>query len=89
VFAPEIAAVVYANHGVRPSIVDPDWNNFAPRFGFAYRPALAKNTVVRGGFGTYYATDNFNEEQFKAMHSLAQRADMGSGDFGAAQQLLR
>jgi hypothetical protein len=89
VFAPEIAAVVYANHGVRPLIVDPDWNNFAPRFGFAYRPALAKNTVVRGGFGTYYATDNFNEEQFKALHSLTQRADMGSGDFGAAQQLLR
>jgi hypothetical protein len=67
VFAPEIGAVVYANHGVRPSIVDPDWNNFAPRFGFAYRPALAKNTVMRGGFGTYYATDNFNEEQFKVI----------------------
>ena len=55
------------NHGVRPAIVDPDWNNFAPRAGFAYRPAFAKNTVVRGGFGIYYATDNWNELQFEVM----------------------
>ncbi len=67
VFAPDIGAIVYANHGVRPSIVDPDWNNFAPRFGFAYRPSFVKNTVLRGGAGTYYATDNFNEEQFKVI----------------------
>ncbi|HYM09419.1 MAG TPA: carboxypeptidase regulatory-like domain-containing protein [Bryobacterales bacterium] len=67
VFAPDLGTVVYANHGVRPSIVDPDWNNFAPRFGFAYRPSFAKNTVVRGGFGIFYATDNFNEEQFKVI----------------------
>jgi hypothetical protein len=67
VFAPDLGTVVYANHGVRPSIVDPDWNNFAPRFGFAYRPAFSKNTVIRGGFGVYYTTDNFNEEQFKVI----------------------
>jgi hypothetical protein len=60
VFAPDLGTVVYANQGVRPSIVDPDWNNFAPRFGFAYRPGFLENTVVRGGFGIYYATDNFN-----------------------------
>ncbi|HZT28343.1 MAG TPA: TonB-dependent receptor [Bryobacteraceae bacterium] len=67
VFAPDLGTVVYANHGVRPSIVDPDWNNFAPRFGFAYRPSFTKNTVLRGGFGIYYTTDNFNEEQFKVI----------------------
>ena len=54
-----------AGRGVRRDIVDPDWNNFAPRFGFTWRPGFAQNTVVRGGFGVYYATDNFNEEQFK------------------------
>ncbi|AFL89176.1 putative collagen-binding protein [Terriglobus roseus DSM 18391] len=55
----------YAGTSIRRSIVKPDYNNFAPRVGFAWRPAFLQNTVVRGGVGTYYATDNFNEEQFK------------------------
>ena len=47
----------------KPSIVNPDWPqtghidtgslNLAPRFGVAYR--LNDKTVVRGGFGTYFA----------------------------------
>jgi hypothetical protein len=56
---------VVAGQGVRPEIVDPDYNNFAPRIGFAYQPGFLKNTVIRGGAGIYYATDNYNEEQFK------------------------
>ncbi len=31
-----------------------DWNNFAPRFGFAYRPN--SRSVIRGGYGIYTAT---------------------------------
>jgi hypothetical protein len=31
-----------------------DTNNFAPRFGFAYRPFAAGRTVIRGGWGVYY-----------------------------------
>jgi hypothetical protein len=65
-FSTDIQQIVLAGQGVRPDIVDPDWNNFAPRFGFTYRPSFLNNIVVRGGFGIYYATDNFNEEQFKA-----------------------
>ena len=34
--------------------VTPDKNNWAPRFGFAYK--ATSSTVVRGGFGVYYNT---------------------------------
>ena len=65
VFAPELGQILLAGQGVRPDIVDPDWNNFAPRLGFTWRPPVLEDFVVRGGAGIYYATDNFNEEQFK------------------------
>lgn len=32
-----------------------DWNNFAPRFGFAWRP-FGERTVLRGGYGIFTAT---------------------------------
>jgi hypothetical protein len=67
VFAPDLGTVVYANKGVRSSIVDPDYKNFAPRVGFAWRPSLLRNTVVRAGAGIYYATDNWNELQFEVI----------------------
>jgi len=58
---------LYAGSTIRRSIVKPDYNNLAPRLGFAYKPNgnFFRNTVVRGGAGIYYGTDNFNEEQFK------------------------
>jgi hypothetical protein len=34
-----------------------DWNNFGPRFGFAYR--AWKNVVIRGGYGIYYDKKSF------------------------------
>ena len=37
----------------RPTFVDPDWNNFAPRLGFAYR--LGNRTTIRTGYGIFYA----------------------------------
>ncbi len=55
---------LYAGKGISRGIVDPDRNNFAPRVGFAWRPKWLSSTVLRGGAGTYYATDNFNELQF-------------------------
>ena len=57
--------VVLAGHGVRPEIVDPDYNNFAPRVGLAYQ--VNKNTVIRAGGGIYYSTDNANELQFEVV----------------------
>ena len=38
------------------ALVEPDRNNFAPRFGFAWSP-LTK-TVVRGGYGIFYNHSN-------------------------------
>ncbi|MBZ5499857.1 MAG: TonB-dependent receptor [Acidobacteriia bacterium] len=40
---------------VRNTQVPTDRNNFAPRIGFAWDPWNNKRTVVRGGFGIYYA----------------------------------
>ncbi len=64
-FSTELQKVILAGKGVRPDIVDPDYNNWAPRFGFNWNPTFLKNFVIRGGAGVFFATDNFNEEQFK------------------------
>jgi hypothetical protein len=40
--------------------VDKDYNNIAPRIGFAYSPSKGwfgdRNTVIRGGFGLFYGS---------------------------------
>jgi hypothetical protein len=41
-----------ASNASRPSIVEPDKNNWAPRVGMAYR--LNQATVIRGGFGVFH-----------------------------------
>ena len=67
-FDPTTQVVEYSRSGaVRNGIVDPTWRNWAPRIGFAYSPSWAKNTVVRGAFGVFYATDNWNELQFEVV----------------------
>jgi hypothetical protein len=41
--------------GFRTSPYDTDLNNFGPRIGFAWKPFGATKTVVRGGFGMFFA----------------------------------
>ena len=44
-----------AAHGYRRSFVDPDWNNFAPRLGIAYK--TTQKSVIRSAFGVFYGRD--------------------------------
>jgi len=42
-------------NGWRTNPYDTDWNNFGPRFGFAWRVLGSQKTVMRGGFGVFFA----------------------------------
>jgi outer membrane receptor protein involved in Fe transport len=37
------------------SLYATDWNNFGPRFGFAWKPFGSAGTVVRGAYGVFFA----------------------------------
>jgi hypothetical protein len=64
-------------------LVKPDKNNFAPRFGFAYR--MTDRTVLRGGYGIYYSPENdARNDVLTKNYPYAVRQDIsyivGSGD---------
>jgi carboxypeptidase family protein len=43
-------------------VTDPDYNNFAPRFGFAWSPFADGKTSVRGGYAVFYDTPSINAQ---------------------------
>ena len=45
----------------RRGIVEPDYNNFAPRFGLAYR--MGERSTLRAGYGVFYMTNYLWEAQ--------------------------
>jgi hypothetical protein len=51
-----------------------DWNNFAPRFGFAFQPVKGGRMVIRGGYGIFF--------DVPAVAFLA--SNTGGGNGGAA-----
>ena len=57
-YDPVTNSIIQAKSGslYERSLVDPDYNNFAPRLGFAYN--LMDKTVVRGGYGIGYVYFN-------------------------------
>lgn len=52
-----VAAYPYVSsesNGWGSAVIRADHNNYAPRFGFAYRPTGSNRTVIRGGYGIFY-----------------------------------
>jgi hypothetical protein len=40
--------------GLGRQVYNGDWNNFMPRFGFAWKPFGLTRTVLRGGYGVFF-----------------------------------
>lgn len=49
---PTLAGILPVNHNASDALVNSDWNNVAPRVGFAYQ--AASKLVVRSAFGIFY-----------------------------------
>jgi len=56
-----------ASNSVIPGTWNTNYNDWAPRFGFSYQ--VDDRTVVRGGYGIYYAPILYNNLQFELLYS--------------------
>lgn len=52
---------------IRGSLVDPDWKDFQPRAGLAWRPFLDNRTAIRAGAGIYYTIQDANSLAFEML----------------------
>jgi hypothetical protein len=49
----------YQTNGLGEHVMQFDWYDYAPRFGFAYQPTSDGKTVVRGGAGVFFNNTSF------------------------------
>jgi hypothetical protein len=47
--------------GVRESVIDPRWQDFMPRLGFAFRPFNSNRTAIRGGYGMFFTVPDSSD----------------------------
>lgn len=59
---PTTGGLKFVGTGGLDSLYPKDWNNFAPRVGFAYDVTGKGRTVIRGGYGLFY--DAFSQDFF-------------------------
>lgn len=69
-------------NGFRTKPYATDWNNFGPRFGFAYKPAERLKMVIRGGFGIFFAHPFDGGAPNSASLGFEQSANVQSPDNG-------
>lgn len=60
-----------------------DWNNFAPRIGFAWQPMHKDTTVVKGAYGIFYNGPIMFNQYISASTQLPERAPQTFSTVGA------
>jgi Carboxypeptidase regulatory-like domain len=67
----------------RRSLIKPNYNYFAPRFGIAWQPTGSPKYVVRSGFGVFFDMPNTNSSTFGYYNPISAPALGFNTTFGA------
>jgi hypothetical protein len=67
-------------NGAPRTAFDPNFDNFGPRFGFAYSAPFAKNLVIRGGAGVFFGPMVSNSVGSAAALGFSDNLSLGSSN---------